>query len=356
LYFFAETKSVTVTQRRFRAVFQTHWAPARNTILHLYREFEEEGGGKEEKRPRVPAVRSPENVEALRVAMRLSPGKSTRKASRELGISRRSIQRILHSDLKLFPYKISVLHKLSEHDKERRLQFAAWAEEENATFHNTLFSDEAYFHLDGTFNEQNVRFWEREHPHNFRERSSHGRKVTVWVAISSNSLIGPIFFNETVDSQRYLHMLQNDFVPQLMATQLLIGTQWFMQDGATPHTVNVVLDFLNTIFGPRVMSHRYPQRHNCGQFWPPLCLDLNPCDFFLWGFLKENMFPIKPRNVMEMRAMIIQLCNDIDEDMCRRVITNMRVLCKKLLDKMEFILNKCYHERKTSQGLKNQDL
>jgi hypothetical protein len=34
------------------------------------------------------------------------------------------------------------------------------------------------------------------------------------------------------------------------------------------------------------------------------------------------MFLMKPRNVMEMRAMIIQLCNDTDEGMCRRVITN----------------------------------
>jgi hypothetical protein len=55
------------------------------------------------------------------------------------------------------------LHKLSEHDKER-LQFSAWAEEENATFHNTWFFDEACFHLDGTVNKQNVRFWAREYP------------------------------------------------------------------------------------------------------------------------------------------------------------------------------------------------
>jgi hypothetical protein len=80
-----------------------------------------------------------------------------------------------------------------------------------------------------------------------------------------------------------------------MATQLPISTQWFMQDGATPHTANVMLDFLNIIFSPRVMSHRYPKHHNCGHSWPPLSPDLNPCDFFLWGFLK--MFPMKPCNV-----------------------------------------------------------
>lgn len=40
---------------------------------------------------------------------------------------------------------------------------------------------------------------------------------------------------------------------------------------------------------------------------------------------------MKPRNVMEMRAVIIKLCNDTDEDMCRRVITNMRVRLQEVV-------------------------
>jgi hypothetical protein len=59
-----------------------------------------------------------------------------------------------------------------------------------------------------------------------------------------------------------------------------------MQDGAMQHTANVVLDFWHAVFGPRVMSNRYPDRHKCGNFWPALIPDLNPCDFS-WGFLKE---------------------------------------------------------------------
>jgi hypothetical protein len=51
-------------------------------------------------------------------------------------------QRILHSDMKLFVFKVSVLHILFEYDKQRRLQFAAWADEQNAALNNTWFSDE----------------------------------------------------------------------------------------------------------------------------------------------------------------------------------------------------------------------
>jgi hypothetical protein len=63
-------------------------------------------------------VCSPENAEAILVAMQCSLGKSTRQAAHELGKSQQTIQCILHSDLKLFPYKMSVLHKLSDHKEK----------------------------------------------------------------------------------------------------------------------------------------------------------------------------------------------------------------------------------------------
>jgi hypothetical protein len=75
-------------------------------------------------------------------------------------------------------------------------------------------------------------------------------------------------------------MLQNDFLTQRMANTLPLQTHGLMQDGVKPHTAKVVLDFLNTNFGNRVMSNRSPGCHNCGKFWPPLNPDLNPCEFF----------------------------------------------------------------------------
>ncbi|PSN30440.1 hypothetical protein C0J52_25520 [Blattella germanica] len=47
-------------------------------------------------------------ITALRVTLTQSPGKSTRQASAELNISCHSLQRILHVDLKLFPYELTV--------------------------------------------------------------------------------------------------------------------------------------------------------------------------------------------------------------------------------------------------------
>lgn len=154
--------------------------------------------------------------------------------------------------------------------------------------------------------------------------------VTVWAAISSHGLIGP--FEEIVNSERYLSMLRNNFIPQLLATALPFNTQWFMQDGARPHTANIVLDFLHEIFGTRVISLRFPGRFNGGQFWPPNSPDLNPCDFFLWGSLKEKIFPKRPRDLMELRRLILQACSEIKEDMCRRVIANISVRLDEVIN------------------------
>jgi len=105
--FYAETKSVVVTGRRFRAHFGTRWAPCKQTIYRLCQQFEINGSLLEKKRPRPASVHTPANIEAVHVALTQSPSGSTRRASAELGIFQRSLQRILHSDLHLFPYKMT---------------------------------------------------------------------------------------------------------------------------------------------------------------------------------------------------------------------------------------------------------
>ena len=51
----------------------------------------------------------PENIQNLRERHEECPRKSTRSLSQETGISRTSVLRILHDDLKLFAYKIQIL-------------------------------------------------------------------------------------------------------------------------------------------------------------------------------------------------------------------------------------------------------
>jgi hypothetical protein len=84
------------------------------------------------------------------------------------------------------------------------------------------------------------------------------------------------------------------------------------------------LDFLNDTFDLHVISNQFPDHFTRGQNWPPYSPDLNPCDYFLWGFLEEKLFLKKPQTIMELRALIIQAhSNEITEDMCRQVINHI---------------------------------
>ncbi|GFU53023.1 uncharacterized protein TNCV_3239971 [Trichonephila clavipes] len=55
-----------------------------------------------------------------------------------------------------------------------------------------------------------------------------------------------------------------------------------MQEGAPPHITRCVTDVLKHNFTEeRVISRQF--RH----LWPPRSSDPNPCDFWLWGHLKQ---------------------------------------------------------------------
>jgi hypothetical protein len=91
------------------------------------------------------------------------------------------------------------------------------------------------------------------------------------------------------------------------------------------------LDFLRDIFDSRVISNRFPDRFACGQNWPPNSPDFNPRDYFIWGFIKAKIFPKKKsQTIMELRAPIIQACNEITEDICRRVTNNITVRAEEV--------------------------
>ena len=38
--------------------------------------------------------------------------------------------------------------------------------------------------------------------------------------------------------------------------------------------------------------------------WPPRSPDLNPCDFFLWGYLKSKVYEPLPKTLDDLKANI----------------------------------------------------
>lgn len=327
---FYQTGSYVAAQRRFRAHFELNRnrpVPSVNSIKSWVTNFENVGETTRKRGGSTRSVRTPENIEHVRVAVGRSPRRSARRQSAALGISDRSVRRILRLDLHHHPYKIQVVQELNENDFAARRQFCetflGMVEENEELVHNLWMSDEAHFHLSGFVNKQNFRYWSDQNPHQIHQQPLHSAKVTVWCAMSSSGIIGPYFFeNErgqsvTVNAERYSEMLRLFFIPQLR--QHAVNDQTlFQQDGATSHTARVSMNIVNEVFPNRVISR------NGAIPWPPRSPDLTPCDFFLWGFLKSKVYEERPRTIEELKERIRLEILRIPQHMLHEVMDNFR--------------------------------
>lgn len=333
--FYANAESVTQTQRDFRRHFNVPPRgpiPDRNTILRWIHNVNTMGSLMK-KKPPGPArtVRTPETVERVRVATLASPKRSLRKRAANLGISPSTVRNILIKDLKFHPYKLSVCQQLNPDDYRQRLQFcqrmmAILEENENAVL---LMSDEAHFHLDGSVNKHNCRFWCSDNPQILQERPLHSARVTVWCAVGEVGVIGPYFFENdngaavTVTADRYLEMLNNFFLPALRRRRIAIRNIWFQQDGATAHTARISMARVRQAFPGKVIS-RFGDVP-----WPPRSPDLTIPDFFLWGFLKSRVYVEKPRTLPELKEVIRREIQAIPRAMLQDSVRNFRERLEK---------------------------
>ena len=63
----------------------------------------------------------------------------------------------------------------------------------------------------------------------------------------------------------------------------------YQQDGAPPHFHHDFHGYLNDALPSRWIG-RTSKDDSPLLPWPPRSPDLTPCDFFLWGYVKEHMF------------------------------------------------------------------
>ena len=154
---------------------------------------------------------------------------------------------------------------------------------QNVNFvNNILFSDESTFCLNGQVNRHNCRYWSDENPHWMEQvHTQRPQKVNVWCGIIGGRIIGPYFINGNLNSTRYLVLLQESIVPDLIRLfpnnndpNLIAEHIWFQQDGAPPHFGIAVRQFLNQTFPDRWIGRRGTIE------WPARSPDMTPLDFF----------------------------------------------------------------------------
>ena len=171
-------------------------------------------------------------------------------------------------------------------------------------------------------NKQNFRYWAENKPRDLHQRPLHSPGVTAWYDVSRLGVVGPYFFEEagvtvTVNSNRYCEMLDNFLRPRLEEFDDSEDFR-FQQDGATAHTARHSLGILREMFPSRLVS----LRGDIG--WPARSPDLTPCDFFLWGYLKAEVYKHRPQTVKALKDAIREKVAAIPPEMTNVVMENFR--------------------------------
>ena len=206
-----EFSSPKKVQKEFTRVFRGEKPPSKRCIYKLVKKFEDEGSVQPKKRVRQRKVLKPEVIEKVRESYANDPRKSLRMRANEFEMSLGSMCAATKA-LNLRPFKVSSMHELKPDDFKSRLAFCQWYLKfvDDRPDAEIFFTDEAWFTLTPPRNSQNNRYWSENNPFISQEEPLHPQKIGVWSAISRKRIIGPIFFEKTVDHKVYLEIL-NEF-------------------------------------------------------------------------------------------------------------------------------------------------
>jgi len=165
-------------------------------------------------------------------------------------------------------------------------------------------------------------FWGSTPPEHCLQRPLHSAKCTGWIAISKHGIIEPFWFEDdnersvTINIDRYVQVLGKFWTALGRWRGVVRVLQWFQQDGATPHASNESLAWLQQRFPDRLISRR------CDPQWSSHSPDLNPPDFYMWGYLKDRVYGNKPQTIPNLKAATTAAISAIPREECGRVIEN----------------------------------
>ncbi|KAJ8933544.1 hypothetical protein NQ318_004974 [Aromia moschata] len=106
-----------------------------------------------------------------------------------------------------------------------------------------------------------------------------------------DSIVGPFFINGSLNSNKYLTMLQQQIIPAVRALR-----------------INLENNF-NFIF---LQTGRWIGRgRDCPVPWPPRSPDLTTMDFYVWGRMKSKVYAEPVNDEASLRARILQAAQEI---------------------------------------------
>jgi hypothetical protein len=230
------------------------------------------------------------NKEAVELFLATHERSSVKTISSHINVAPSAVWKIL-KDLKYKSYKINRHQEIFNVDMERRENFCFHVMEdinnEVVKISNILFTDECSFTLNNEPNIQNTRQWAQENPHLLTQsKTQYPQRVNVWAGIIGQNYVGPFFIDGNLNGEKFLDLLRNSIIPQLITLDIPIEDIIFQMDGCPAHQSHQVKEYLMETFGNKIIG----PYNDVYSRWPARSPDLSPNDFFLWGHLKSVIY------------------------------------------------------------------
>lgn len=350
-------------------------APHDRTIRLMYTNFHLTGNASRDKsksgRKKDEAAR--ERVESLTDTADIS----TRKVAAQAQTSQRTAVRINHEQKKHY-YLAPVAQKLTDTHVKRRKEFAnvMLGKIEDKTFDpkNVCWTDEVMIGTNVQPTRRNNGFWRVKGKFDdWREKlftsKGYDEKVHAFVVLHYKfGALGPYIIEDyplpsdkpgqkrTLTTERYIHILQNYVVPDVKNQLSLqeFSTCWWQQDGASPHTGEVVLEYLREQFGGRILSHARSETRRRQLFdWPACSPDLNPLDYFFWSSLRKLVWRSAPKTKQDVVNAIIENVPLVPTEHIRKAIGEFTLRLEALREEQGGHFEYCFKSFKVK---KNREL
>ena len=238
---------------------------------------------------------------------------SVRKIANQpsVSVSHTTVHRILQSE-SFYPYKPVQVPKLFASDLEMRLKFVKQWEALGINLSDVLWTDEAKFDLHCNVRSLHGSIWSDKKPIQHIGKPLYSPNLSVWVGFTSKFAIPSYFFESTVTGESYNIMLNEHVIPFIKSKRKLSKT-WMQQDGASPHIFGKVKKTLSTNFKNRLISRGF-------EFpWPARSPDLNPLDYFYWGFVKSQLYnKTSYTSTTQLKTELINIIKNIDQEILEK--------------------------------------
>jgi hypothetical protein len=255
------------------------------------------------------------------------PHLSARKLAQSLGIAASTVCHYLSDVLGMKCFQMRwVPHTLSALQKAKRAEYSrdmlhTLATHESTGFHFLFTGDESWMFYSYHQHTMWVASWEDVDE---VERLSHYHKKTMLTA----------FFNGT-----------GEFMIDILPEGAKMNTAYFADkvidklaeacypNGRPPHARKVMLHFDNApIHCTDMVRDRLVLRELDRMKHPPYGPDLAPCDFFLFGYLKEKLADAQYETPEELFFEVGEIIHDIPQDLRQRVFQDWKKRLQECLN------------------------